>query len=178
MQHSWHPGVLLPLPAAEPLLIGPLEERETRYLDIGWGDAGYYPNPDPGLWTLLRAALWPTPGVIQIVPVDGDVEAFAPQGPIVSIPLPDSLRDDVIGFILSELYLEDGAPTTVAPSLYGEGYFFAALRRYHMFHNSNQWAARLLAIAGCDLSVWQSLTFGLLFKQLESCGRVIRDASD
>lgn len=177
VRHSWHPGILIPMPAAEPLLVGNLRDARPRYVEVGWGDRGYYPDPNPGFWTLLRAALWPTPSVIQIVAVNRPVEHFAPEGPIIAVTLPDSLRDDLLAFVLDELTLEDGDPIDVAPSLYGDGRFFAADRRYHVLHNSNQWAARALRLIGCDLSVWQSLTVELLLSQVEACGTVIRDAS-
>lgn len=178
VQHGWHPGILIPLPQARPLMIGPLDTMEADYLDVGWGDAGYYPDPDPGLWTLLRAALWPTRGVIQLVPVTRRVEDFSPAGPIIAIPLPDSLIEAVVDYVLDELEFGEDPPPPVAPSIYGNGYFFDATRRYHMFQNSNQWAARALSDVGCELSVWQSLTIELLLPQLVECGVVVRNADD
>lgn len=177
VRHGWHPGILIPMPAAEPLLVGSLEGARAEYVEVGWGDRGYYPNPNPGLWTLLRAALWPTPSVIQIVLVDRPPQDFAPQGRIIAVPFPDSLQADLIDHVLEELTFEGGEAVDVAPSLYGNGRFFAADRRYHMFHNSNQWAARAMRLIGCELSVWQSLTVELFLNQVDDCGIVMRDLS-
>lgn len=172
--HGWHPGIVIPMPLGEPLLLGELEGIDARYVDVGWGDGGYYPNPAPGLWTLLRAAIIPTPSVVQIVAVRGEVTAFAPRAEIVAIPLPDSLKPDLMEYVLGEIHLEDGTAVDEGESLYGRGRFFRATRRYHVFNNSNQWAARALTIVGCDISVWQSLTIELLFAQIRDCGEVVQ----
>ena len=151
-------------------VVGELEGERPRYVEIGWGDVDYYRDPEPGLGTLLRAALIPTAGTVQIVPVWTSVERFARGADLYGYIVPDSLRTPLLAYLMAEIALEDGEVVDQGPSLYGSGRFFAATRRYHMFHNSNHWAARALHTAGCDLSVWQSLIIELLFIQLSECG--------
>lgn len=170
VRQGWHPGLMLPMPLAEPLLVGELEGDRPRYVEIGWGDVDYYRDPEPGLATLLRAALVPTAGTVQIVPVWTSAERFARGADLYGYVVPDSLRTPLLAYLMVEIALEDGEVVDQGPSLYGGGRFFAATRRYHMFHNSNHWAARALHTAGCDLSAWQSLIIELLFIQLSECG--------
>ena len=176
VRQGWHPGLVLPMPLAEPLLVGELEGERPRYVEIGWGDAAYYRDPEPGLGTLLRAALLPTAGTVQIVPVWTSVERFARGADLYGYVVPDSLLTPLLAYLMAEIALEEGDVVDQGPSLYGAGRFFAATRRYNMFNNSNHWAARALRIAGCDLSVWQSLIIELLFIQLRECGFEIEPA--
>src|SRR5690606_3459244 len=54
----------------------PLRRRfpEARRFLVGWGERDYYREENPGLLTGLRAALLPTPSVVQVIASGGEHE--------------------------------------------------------------------------------------------------------
>jgi hypothetical protein len=51
------------------------------------GKSDYYQAADPGTWLALKAAFWPTPGVLHVVAFNGAVEGyFGAAGPLLHLP--------------------------------------------------------------------------------------------
>ncbi len=48
----------------------------------------------------------------------------------------------------TESFSEKGIKTPLAPSLYGEGAFFASPLTYHFFYTCNSWIAEMMKKAG------------------------------
>lgn len=177
VSHGWHVGVAIPREQLEPGQWPEVEEfPDANYLEVGWGDAGYYPHPDPGLWRAIRAALWPTPSVLHVVGFREPVREFFPWSEIIRINVSPAGLDSLVAYIRS-FYARDeqGETETVAPSLYGKGLFYRAEGSYHLFNNSNTWAARALRAAGKRVSVCRSLTSGGVLRQARAIGETIQE---
>jgi hypothetical protein len=88
VSHGWHTGLVL---ERRDLPAGTLPEAAdfpgASYLEIGWGDRAYYPAKDPGLWLMLAATLWPTPGVLHVVGFDESVVKYFPKSEVLEIRL-------------------------------------------------------------------------------------------
>lgn len=176
VRHGWHAGIVLRREDA-PISLWP-EQRDipgTTYLEVGWGDAAYYREPDPGLGTLLKAALWPTRSTLHVAGFSGPVTDFFPDREIVRIDLPEADYLTLVAFI-HDAYAHDpdGQPTALGPGLYGTSRFYRAEPRYHVLRNCNTWAARALREAGLPVSPVRSLTVGLLLRQVRAVGTVIQ----
>ena len=84
--NGWHTGIVVPR-AALPADVIPeaVDFGDARYLSFGWGDAAYYPAPQPGLELLLSAAFallpWSRTVALLLVPLAlaavGDTILFA-----------------------------------------------------------------------------------------------------
>jgi len=123
---------------------------DYRWLEIGWGDEGFYTSvPTIASLTLrsaLRALFRPgNPSVLHVVGlVDHPRTAFASA---------DMVRLDVseAGFerLLAKI---DGsfAPgqQDLGPGLYGPSRFYRALGTFHVFNVCNHWISDLLDAAG------------------------------
>jgi len=178
VRHGWHAGIAL---RRAHLPEGRLPELEgvpeTRYLEVGWGETHYYPNPDPGVWTFLRAGAWPTGSVVHAVPVSGSVPDAFPQQTIIRLRLSADALDRLAAYVRASLRVAPGdsaAPAgraiPAAPGYYPDSRFFASGLSYHVFQNCNHWAAEALEAAGCSTARWRTLTVGRVLKQAERCG--------
>ena len=55
----------------------------------------------------------------------------------------------------------------VTKSLYGEGFFYPAKQKFHLFRTCNIWVSNLLRSAGVEVSPSRSFTSGQLKKELD-----------
>jgi uncharacterized protein (TIGR02117 family) len=172
--HGWHVGIALrradvadaPWPALE-------DFPEANYLEVGWGDAAYYQDPDPSLGTTLRAGLWPTPSVLHVAGVAGSLERFFQRSEIIRVDVTDDGLRRLTSFIAAAHARRDaGGLIRLGPGLYGDSRFYAAADAYHVFNNCNHWIAQALQAAGVRIA--PSLTAGGLLRQLRTLGEVVQ----
>lgn len=166
--HGWHAGLAVRLADLPPGAWPEAEALgEAAYLEVGWGEAGYFPDPAPGLLDVLRAGLWPTPSVLHVAALGlPPEEAFAGRE-VVRLPLSRArLRTLVEAVRAAYARDEAGRPRPLEPGLYGpRSRFYASRGRYHVFHNCNHWAAGVLAEAGLPFAPVRSLTLPDLMAQ-------------
>ena len=128
---------------------------DAEWVEIGWGDAAFY-QQTPGIGDVdvllgLRAILWPTDAVLQVVPGWGAPETAFAGSDVVKTGVTTA------GLVGLSLRLADTVPEPVpaiglGPSLYGYGAFYPAELDYHLFRTCNHWVAWLLRGAGLPAS--------------------------
>lgn len=174
--HGWHAGIVIrcaDLSADQ----WPEIERFTgaTFIEVGWGDAGYYPAEDPGPGTLLRAGLWPTPSVLHVAGFEQPPAATFPRSEVIRIPVTARGLDSLVAYIRSEYECDEKNQTLDAGSgLYGNSRFFEGRSRYHVFNNCNHWVARALQAAGKPVHTGRALTVGALLRQVRTLGEVVQ----
>jgi len=170
VKHGWHAGIVLrPGDLPEGLWPEFPGVPRTPYIEVGWGEAGYYPNPDPGVGSLLAAGLWPTSSVVHVVPL--------PTAPPQSYARLDQVRLEVspqelealARFIRETVHLDDGRARPAADGWAPDSRFFASPLRYHAFNNCNHWAAAALRAIGCDVWPRNTLIVRRVMRQAETC---------
>lgn len=173
VRHGWHAGIVLPraalAPDAWPLLA---DVPATAYVEVGWGDAAYYPDRDPGLGTLLRAGLWPTASALHVAAFDEPVAAAFPRHDIAAVAVSDAGLRQVAAFLRSSTQ----AAPPIAPGRYHAGAFYPSPLSYHALNNCNQWAAGVLRAVGCNLAPRRTLRVTTLMREARACGRWIQSA--
>jgi len=166
VSHGWHAGLVLRR-ADIPDEAWP-EKRDfpdAEYLEIGWGDRDYYQAREPGMGTLLKAALWPTASVLHVVGFRGAVAANFPHSVILALPVTRDGLARLVDFIDAAHDRRSGAPlASLGPGLYGDSRYYPARGRFHLFNNCNRWTARALRAAGFEID--EVLTAGGLFAEL------------
>jgi len=180
IHHGWHAGIAF----CQADLEGtdwPAEVffPERRFVEVGWGEAGYYPDPDPGAGDALRAALWPTDAVLHVAAFDHPPARIF-RGPVRQIDLDSTAFRRLVAYV-ADYFKRDaqGGLEPVAPGLYGlESRFYAAKGRYHLFNNCNHWVARALRAAGLPVHPARALTLGDLWRQLEPLSQAASPESD
>lgn len=127
---------------------------DADWLEIGWGDAAFYQQTpsigDVDVLLGLRAILWPTDAVLQVVPGWSAPEtAFGS-----SIIRADVSQQGLLGLAqrLAETIPEPVPAVGLGPSLYGQGAFYQAELDYHLFRTCNHWVAWVLRGAGLPAS--------------------------
>lgn len=174
VRHAWHTGVVVPaaaLPVDSPFRTA---FPEADWLELGWGDRLYYPDPDPSLGLALRAALWPTPSAVNLT---------AHRGPATAIPGEELFHLEVSTAGLARLHeralraLEldaAGRPIPIARGRAPQSVFWASPEPFHLLRNCNRWTAELLRAAGLPVVPFGTVTTGDLFRQIEPFARRLR----
>jgi uncharacterized protein (TIGR02117 family) len=171
--HEWHTGIAIRRAEIPPGLWPETRDfPRAEYLEVGWGDREFYQKPDPGLWITLRAALLPTPSVLQVVGFPGPVAGYFRGSEVIELALPGDGFERLIRYI-HDAHDRGGAPAAapLGPSLYGEGRFYPARETFHLFRTCNVWTARALRAAG--LPIRDAITSEGLMSQAREIGNVV-----
>ena len=176
VRHGWHAGIAIrrtDLPDdAWPVT---QDFPNARYLEVGWGEARYYPGKTRGVWGAFRAGAWPTGSVLHVVPVADSVQGTFPANTIVRIPVSQSELNGLTRYVADSFSRTDaGTAIPAADGFYIGSRFYRSGLPYHVFNNCNHWAAGALEAAGCDTAPRWTLTVGRVIKQAERCGRIIQ----
>lgn len=173
--HGWHTGIAIArgdLPDDFPSLADfPLADQ----LEFGWGDAKYYPAPDPSVWLGINALMWPTPSVLHVAAIRGDVAAAFPMSTVIRIELTADGLHRLSDFMRAEFQLDpQGRPIAVAPGLYGNGRFYRARGKFYFPRTCNWWIASALAAAGVPIKPATAVTARALLAQAARHGHVVQ----
>ena len=171
VSHGWHVGLAVeradvsPTVWPESAALGPV-----RFVEVGWGDADYYPavRGHPGL--ALQAAFASASSVLHVAGIDAPLTEFFHGSTIIEVPLSSRGFAALTRFIHAA-YARDGAgqPIVVGTGIYGVSRFYRAEGRYRLFDNSNTWTAKALAAAGCPIDP-DTITAGGLLRWAQDQG--------
>lgn len=173
VRHGWHAGVAVSR-SDVPNDRWPVLDAfpDARYVEVGWGEARYYPGHARGVWGVTRAGLWPTGSVLHVIPIRDSVSNRFPQNTVVRIPVGRVELEALTRYVAESFSpsVEDGAGV---PGYYPESKFYPSGLSYHAFNNCNHWAAGALEAAGCDTAPRWTMTVQQVVRQAESCGRLV-----
>lgn len=173
--HGWHVGIVAQASYLEAHLPRIEGLPASRYLEFGWGDAAYYPHPDAGLGTLLRAALLPTSSVVHISGFDYSVEQMFPNSTLVRLQLSEAGMKKLATFLANSIVTQENTAVFVADGLYGDSLFVEAHGTYILPNTSNLWAARALRAAGLPITPIYALTQNNVISQARRAGVLIQE---
>ena len=179
VNHGSHAGIAVPRAAlaeqASRRGLSALGYVATRFadfdwLEIGWGDEGFYryvPTAESLTVALaLRALFRPgNPSVLHVVGVKNDPREMFANSEVVRVGLSDAGFARVADLLDSTFARSKGStmPEELGPGLYGTSLFFRANGAFHLFNVCNHWIARVLDAAGIPTApVLATLPFGLL----------------
>jgi len=140
-------------------LSGPIEvlrhgSPSARYFVFGWGERGYYMQPNVGLGDLLAASM-PASSVMLVIPMRTRLaEFFASGSRVFEIPVAQEGIDRLTQFLWG--YLEKDPhqlPRLIGNGPYPESGFYASLGTYSLANTCNTWTAQALQVAGLPVSV-------------------------
>jgi len=178
ISHGYHAGVVIDRAAMARIaseqghrsLIA-ISQRfaDYRWLEIGWGDEGFYTSvPDAASLSVglaLRALFMPrNPSVLHVVGLAYDPRVAFPNSDIVRIELSDAGFSRMLERLEASFTRNaDNALDDLGPGLYGASRFFRGTEHFNIFRVCNHWLARLLSAAGVPVSqVAATLPQGLL----------------
>ena len=168
--NGWHSAVIL---AAADLPPGAIPETAdfpaARWLSFGWGDAEYFPAPEPGIGTTLRAAILPTPSVVLLGGLPAPVRETWPTAEIVTLSISPQGFRRLVAYLGAAFDRQGNARASpVAPGLEPFSRFYPATGSFHALNTCNTWTARALEAAGLPMRVVGTITADDLMAQLRS----------
>jgi uncharacterized protein (TIGR02117 family) len=181
VSHGYHAGIVVPrAPAAEvaaanrDIRLAAVTARFDAYpwLEIGWGDEGFYTSV-PTIWSLtipmaLRALFRPgNPSVVHVVGLAQHPRATFVEAEIVRLRLSEAgfarLLDRIDATFAQRP--EGGLAEPMGPGLYGPSLFYRAVGTFHVFNVCNHWIASVLDAAGVPTTpLVATMPFGLLYE--------------
>lgn len=172
VRHSWHAGLVFRRDEIPPAAAWPEPARlpAGRYLEIGWGDRGFYQSPEAGVRLALEASFASTGSVLHVAGFDRPpAEQFA-HAEVIAIALTTRGAEEVARFV-SAAYARDasGEPIDLGPGLYPGSRFYAATGRYSLLYTCNRWIAEALRAGGCPITPVWALTAGNVAFQARRC---------
>ncbi len=175
VRQDWHVGIAIRRSDIPSALWPQIRDfPDVEYLEVSWGDADYYPAPDPTLGMLLKAALVPTRSVLHVGGFDGPVEEYFPANDIVEIALSEAGFEQLYRFIARTYAITDKGTDGVKKGLYPNSRFYPARPTFHIFRTCNTWVAQALRTAGCPITRFYALTAGNVIWQASKFGTIVR----
>lgn len=164
VSHGYHSGLVIDrvamAEAAEhsgDAALTAVAQRFTNYqwLEIGWGDEGFYRSvPDVTSLTVrlaLRALFAPgNASVVHVVGLSRPARETFPNADIIRIPVSHDGFARMIQRLDASFGRDpNGVPfEPLGPGLYGPSLFYRGVEAFHVFNMCNHWVARLLSAAG------------------------------
>lgn len=167
VDHGYHAGLIVPRAhlAARATALGlpALKDMVARFvayewLEVGWGDEGFYRRvPGPGALTVplaLKALFGPdNPSVLHLVGFSGAPPAYFEHSDLMRVRVDAAGFDAIARAMASSLPIAPGHVEPLGTGLYGASLFFRAAGAYHLVSNCNHWVARVLNAAGVPISM-------------------------
>jgi uncharacterized protein (TIGR02117 family) len=162
VSHGWHVGIAVARADVDPSLwperddLGPF-----AFLEVGWGDAEFYPAERGTLGLALAAAFRSRGSVLHVAAFDPPPPRYFAASEVLEIPVSRDGLQDLCRFVAGYYAKDDvGRAVVVGPGLYGPSRFYRARGRYGLNDNSNRWTALALRSAGVAIDPDATVTAG------------------
>lgn len=168
VSHGWHTGFVIPADALQ-ARIPALKTRfaDTPFLEIGWGDKGFYQAQEITTGLTLRAMFWSSGSILHIVAVPHNVRRYFANSELASLCLSERNYTALLGFIAASFAKDpQGQVLPLKQGIYGDSQFYEGVGTYHLFNTCNKWTAKGLQQAGLELSPTFKLTAGSVMAQM------------
>lgn len=174
--HGWHTGLVLKTAdVASEIWPEILDFEDSDFVEIGWGDEGFYRAKQITPKLVLRAAFWPTPSVLHIVGFRGSVQEFYQVSDIVAVEISERDFEQLCRYTSNTFERDgDGLSKRLGPGIYGDSYFYRAREKYYVPKTCNVWTARALRAAGLPIIPGIALTAENVLRQTGRSGRVLQ----
>src|SRR5262249_46053847 len=137
---------------------------DARFLEIGWGDEGFYTAPDGAITMGLAVeAMFSSRGsVLHVVGLPAAPTIVFLHAEIERLVVSDAgFRAMLASRGESFRRDRDGYGIVLRRGIYGDSQFFMALGRYWALFTCNSWTATMLRETGCAIAPAISLTAGI-----------------
>ena len=166
---SWHAAIVLrkdDLPSAELPEIA--DFPEAGFIEFSWGDKDYFPDPNSGFSTAVKAAFWSSGSVLHLVGFQENARAFYPRSQIVELRLSAPAYDRLVSFLSQSFSRSPEKRRASASSgLYPYSRFYPSTGKFSLMNTCNTWVARALENAGLPVSAGLVITAGQLAEELD-----------
>ena len=180
VDHGWHTGIIVKsdkLPAAARPQWSAVDQ--SKYLEIGWGDEGFYRAEKITSGITLKAMFWRNASVLHVVAMDKEPEAYFPYSAIIRVAITTNGFDGLCDY-LSRSYATNSAGRQIdlGKGIYGNSRFFRAVGRYYFPNTCNRWTAGALRATGAPISPFYAVRAENVLNQTRKFGAILQKLSD
>lgn len=172
VRHGWHTRIAVRQADVKTSIWPEVRDLgDAGYVEVGWGDRDFYPNPDPSIWDTIDPVIRRTPAALHVGGFDRPPAEFLPDSAVVRVAVPATGFDRLTQFIHDHYALDDRRrPVRIRPGYYERSWFYLARGRYHVLNNSNNWTMRALEAAGAPVDPAVAVTAGKAVAQASRIG--------
>ncbi|WP_181702685.1 DUF2459 domain-containing protein [Chthonobacter albigriseus] len=177
VNHGLHSAIIVPVDRLRQ--IGYQEDRQplitvgerfyaSPWVEIGWGDEGFYryvPTWWEIDWGIAIAAITGTGGssVFHVVGLPDDPARVFPASDILTLSLSEAGFSRLANAVAEGFMIHGGAPVDLGVGIYGDSNFYRSDLAYSALMTCNHWTADVLHAAGLPASaVTATLPAGLM----------------
>ena len=174
--HGWHTGLVIEREHISPdLWPESTHFFDKKYVEVGWGDEGFYRARKITPQLIFKAAMVPTPSVLHVIGFNAPVERYYPVNDIARVELSPDGFEQLCRFIhRTYAHDDEGEAIWLGPGIYGTSYFYRPKGKYYFPKTCNIWTARALRAAGCPIVPELAATAENVILQTRLFGRIIR----
>lgn len=175
--HGWHTGLVLPTRDVSPEWLPEIEDfGDTDFVEIGWGDEGFYRADGMSLPLILSAGFWPTKSVLHVAGFRGEVDEVFVVSDIIELELTTEQFERLCLFVGGTFArAENGESKSLGAGAYGNNsVFYRGQGKYYFPKTCNIWTARALDEAGLPIISSIAATAENVLMQSRRHGRVVR----
>jgi uncharacterized protein (TIGR02117 family) len=169
---TWHAAIVL-LKADIPLHALPelVDFAEADFVEFSWGDKDYFPDPNAGIFTGLKAAFWSSGSVLHVVGFNGPVKLFYPTAKIVELRLSTHAYGRLLDYLFHTFSRPvPGGRAQASAGLFAYSRFYPATHKFSLLKTCNTWVAEALKAAGLPVSPGHVMTADSVATQLSGLG--------
>jgi len=173
INQGWHTGIIFQRTDIDTAVWKAMrrDSSDSKYVEIGWGDAEFYQAESTTIWMGMKALFWPTGTVLHVVWFDRPVEEYFLGYQIYKVALTDSGFTRLCAF-MDRSYARDekGDIIPLGPGLYGDSQFYRARGKYFFTKTCNTWISQALRESGCPVTPAYACTASNAFHQIGKFG--------
>jgi len=171
--HGWHTGLVVKTSDVSPdIWPEVLGFSDSEFVEIGWGDEGFYRANKITVPLVLKAAFLPTPSVLHVAGFRGTVKQVYQTSDIVEMHVSHEEFDEMCQFVGNTFeHDESMAPIQLGPGIYGDSAFYRAKGKYYVPKTCNIWTARALKAAGLPMFPSVAMTAESVLRQARQHGK-------
>jgi uncharacterized protein (TIGR02117 family) len=172
VRHGWHTRVAVRRADVDTSIWPEIYDvGDVAYVEVGWGDRDFYPEPHPSIWDAIDPVIRPTPAALHVGGFDRPPAEFLPDSPVVRVHVPAAGFERLTRFIHVHYALDGGGqPVRIRRGYYERSWFYLAGGRYHVLNNSNNWTMRALQVADAPVNPAIAFTAGNVLAQAARIG--------
>jgi uncharacterized protein (TIGR02117 family) len=165
---SWHAAIVLRKADIPPDSVPELVDfPDAEFIEFSWGDKDYFPNPDAGVFTAIKAAFWSSGSVLHLVGFNSSPKSFYRSGELVELRLTTNAYGRLLAYISHTFFRPPPSDRTEASAgLFAYSRFYPARHKFSLLKTCNTWVAEALNSAGLPVAPGHVMTANSLATQL------------
>lgn len=165
VKYGWHVGIVIPIELLKNKYksIGKRFPK-AKYLELGWGDKGFYQSKEISPLTYINAIAIPSTSIMHVVSIESELDPFLGDRTSEKLCINEIQSQNLTTFIESSFRLNEDEVITGDHGIYGDSQFYEANGYYNLTYTCNRWIATALSTIGIKTITSTKLTSDSVMK--------------